>query len=132
MSNGTHPRRLALGECERCDLWQTSWTGRLAGRRDATRADAPQGDARDMPQNIAKELDPGGGILRLGPRYDVVWLGDQIARVIEPEAGLTQQLAGQLHPRRTRREAAGLLVRSPPRRRSPAGHCLGARTGGRR
>jgi len=67
----------------------------------------------NMPQNIAKELDPGAlASFGLGAADMMSFgLGDQLARALEPEAKLTQDLAKSQHPTaHFAGEVAGLLT----------------------
>src|SRR5947208_2968153 len=59
-----------------------------------------QATVGNLPENIKRELDPGAlASFGLGT-VDMAsfGVGDQVARALEPEAELTQRLAGELHP----------------------------------
>lgn len=116
---GPRPHRPTLGlthwiGASDADLWQhmvdrgipaDEATQHVLTRRRAMLANTPA--------NIAKELDPGAlASFGLGAADMASFgLGDQIARAIEPEAKLTQDLAQQLHPTaHVVGEVAGLLT----------------------
>src|SRR5947199_9220832 len=95
------------------DLWQ-HLVDRGAPQDQATRhiLIRRQATVGNLPDNITRELDPGAlASFGLGAADMASFgLGNQVARALEPEAGLTQRLAGELHPAaQLGGEVAGLL-----------------------
>lgn len=108
------PHPLTPLSLDDASLWQ-HLVDRGLSRDEATRHVLIRRKATvdNLPDNIRKELDPGAlASFGLGAADMMSFgIGDQVARALEPEAHITQDLAQELHPTaHLVGEGAGLLI----------------------